>query len=156
MVKRLVAFLFLTFFLSLSQAEEQVKHHWLPLYSGGFGEASVYVDVLSVKKIGADTWSFIGATATSLGAAVTKFEDNDGNTIALSRPAFTLYYYMQINCATEIFTPSKTDYYDEHGKLILSYKIDPQKAPFPAQPGYDTTLMFQYFCHREPSKRDDA
>ena len=155
MVKRLLSLLFLAFFFSFAQADDKVKHDWLPLFSGGWAQASIYIDTLSIKKLDTNTWEFLGSTSMAVGNAVVSFEDGDDKTITLPRPAFVLFYHIKVNCATESLVSFKTDYYDEFGKLILSYKVDPNQI-IPVAPGYDTTVMFEHFCHKKPSKRTDT
>lgn len=155
MLKRLFVFLFLALIFSFTQADDKVKHRWLPLYSGGWVQPSVYVDLLSIKKIDDHTWEFLGSTTMPLNKAVISFEDGDGKTITLPRPAFTLFYYTKVDCLTEKFSPSKTDYYDDDGKLILSYKINPGQFST-AEPNSDVGMMYKHFCRKTPTKKDDA
>jgi hypothetical protein len=154
MLKWLFSLLFLILF-SLAQADDKVKHNWLTLVSGGWERASVYIDLFSINKIDVHTWEFLGSTAPAIKDAIVNFEDSAGKTIALSRPAFVVFYYTRVNCITESLVTFKTDYYDEQGKLILSHKINPNQN-IPVKPGYDTTVMFKYICHKKPSKRTDA
>jgi len=154
-LKQFFPHLFLAFLFSFAQADDKVQHNWLPLFYGGWAQASIYIDTLSIKKLDANTWEFLGSTSMAVGKAVVSFENGDGKTITLPRPAFVLFYHTKVNCATESLVSFKTDYYDEFGKLILSYKVDPNQI-IPVAPGYDTTVMFEHFCHKKPSKRTDT
>ena len=151
-MKKLIAVLLLS--VGFVYAEEQ-KHQWIGIQDGGSSSPSIFIDKLSIKRT-KETISFTGSTQLPPSIRVKEFDDQNGKTIKLAKPAAIIIYRTTLNCLLELYTKTTTDYYDTKWKLIFSYRPSLDGETFTVKPGYDTTYMFMYLCHKKLSPKSET